>query len=110
MSTNYDQASVKTQLSENGQNSASVLVGVLADPKSLFRNSRSRASVLMFLVCLFLGLTVAFVRRKGLSFEIEYFSWWAPSGEKHFWSLRCRFALGLSQGRKVYDSQGSWQH
>lgn len=38
MSTNYDQASVKTQLSENGQNSASVLVGVLTDPKSLFRD------------------------------------------------------------------------
>ena len=37
MSSNYDQASVKMQLSEHGQNSALVLVKVLADPKSLFR-------------------------------------------------------------------------
>lgn len=64
----------------------------------------------MLLVRLFLGLTVASLRRKGLSSSLWMLSWWAPAGEKHFRSLLCRFALGLSQGRKVYDSQGSWQH
>lgn len=117
MSSNYDQASVKTHLSEHGQNSALMLVGVLADPKSLFRGLVEFQEFQVKIVCAYVfrvsfsrSYNCSSLRRKGLSTEPLNIFLVGPSREKHFQSLRCRFALGLSQGRKVYDSQGSWQH
>lgn len=93
MFSNYDEASVITQLSECGWNSALVLV---AGPQELIQRPCGGSEI----PGLFPGLTVASLRRKGLSVKPLNAFLVGPQWRKAFPVIALSFCLGSLPGEK----------